>query len=50
LIVGTAAGYFMHIPQRAIVGVMAFGSGALISALSLELMDDAFRHGGFDSS
>jgi ZIP family zinc transporter len=29
---------------------MAFGSGVLISALSFELMDHAFRAGGFDST
>ena len=29
---------------------MAFGSGVLISALSFELMDDAFKKGGFDST
>jgi len=50
LIAGAAAGYFMQIPQRVIAGVMAFGSGVLISALSLELMEEAFRRGGFDST
>ena len=29
---------------------MAFGSGVLVSALSLELMDEAYRQGGFDST
>jgi ZIP family zinc transporter len=29
---------------------MAFGSGVLISALSFELMDEAFHRGGFDST
>jgi ZIP family zinc transporter len=29
---------------------MAFGSGVLISALAFELMDAAFRRGGFDAS
>jgi ZIP family zinc transporter len=33
-----------------IAAVMAFGSGVLISALSFELMDEAFRRGGFDST
>ncbi|HEY8940539.1 MAG TPA: ZIP family zinc transporter, partial [Cellvibrio sp.] len=28
----------------------AFGSGVLISALSLELMEDAYKRGGFDST
>ncbi|HWL29877.1 MAG TPA: ZIP family zinc transporter, partial [Burkholderiaceae bacterium] len=30
--------------------VMAFGSGVLISALSFELMDEAYKQGGFDST
>jgi zinc transporter, ZIP family len=29
---------------------MAFGSGVLISALSFELMDEAYRQGGFDAT
>src|SRR4051794_27366857 len=29
---------------------MAFGSGVLISALSFDLMDEAYRHGGFGSA
>jgi ZIP family zinc transporter len=29
---------------------MAFGSGVLISALSFELMDEAYERGGFDST
>lgn len=50
LVIGAALGYFLHIPQRAIAAVMAFGSGVLISALSLELMEEAFKRGGFDST
>ena len=50
LIIGAAIGYFTNLPQRLIAGVMAFGSGVLISALSLELMEEAFRRGGFDST
>lgn len=33
-----------------IAGVMAFGGGVLISALSFELMDKAYQRGGFDST
>lgn len=47
LVVGALLAWFLHIPSRAIAGVMAFGSGVLISALSFELMDEAFRRGGF---
>ena len=34
LLIGAALGYFARIPQRLIAGIMAFGSGVLISALS----------------
>jgi len=50
LLIGAAVGYFARVPQRLIAAVMAFGSGVLISALSFELMDEAFRRGGFDST
>lgn len=47
---GAALGYFVKIPQRAIAAIMAFGAGVLISALSFELMDEAYQRGGFDST
>lgn len=50
LVVGAAIGWFLRVPQRAIAGVMAFGSGVLISALSFELMDEAYRRGGFGAT
>lgn len=50
LLLGAALAWFVAIPQRVIAAVMAFGSGVLISALSFELMDEAFRTGGFDST
>ena len=50
LLIGAAAGYFLRVPQRLIAGIMAFGSGVLISALSFELMDEAYRQGGFDAT
>lgn len=46
LVIGALVGYFVKLPQRLIAGVMAFGSGVLISALSFELMDEAYKHGG----
>ncbi len=46
LLLGSAIGYYVKIPQRAIAAIMAFGAGVLISALSFELM----RRGGFDST
>ena len=50
LLVGAAAGYFLQVPKRVIAAVMAFGSGVLVSALSFDLMDEAYRRGGFDST
>ncbi len=50
LLLGAGMGYYLRIPPRVIAGVMAFGSGVLISALSFDLMDEAFKRGGFDST
>ena len=50
LVIGAAIGYFFKIPQRVVATVMAFGSGVLISALSFELMEEAYRRGGFGST
>ncbi|GGY28732.1 ZIP family metal transporter [Pseudoduganella albidiflava] len=50
LLLGAAAGYWMRVPQRLIAAIMAFGSGVLISALSFDLMEEAFRQGGFNAT
>ena len=50
LLIGAVLGYFVQISQRVIAAVMAFGAGVLISALSFELMDEAYQRGGFDST
>ena len=50
LLIGAAIAYFIDVPQRLIAAIMAFGSGVLISALSFELMEEAFRQGGYDST
>jgi ZIP family zinc transporter len=50
LLVGAAVGYFTRVPQRLIAAIMAFGGGVLISALSFDLMDEAYKRGGFDST
>lgn len=47
LLIGAAVGYFVGVPQRLIAGIMAFGSGVLFSALAFELVDEAYRTGGF---
>jgi ZIP family zinc transporter len=45
-VLGAAIAWFVDVPQRVISAVMSFGAGVLISALSFELMDEAWRHGG----
>ncbi|MBB3222125.1 ZIP family metal transporter [Pseudoduganella umbonata] len=50
LLLGAAAGYWIRVPQRLIAAIMAFGSGVLISALSFDLMEEAFRQGGFNAT
>jgi len=47
LLVGAAVGYFADVRQRWIAAVMSFGSGVLISALSFDLMDEAYQRGGY---
>jgi zinc transporter, ZIP family len=47
LLLGAVVGYATRLPQRLIAGIMAFGAGVLISALSFELMEEAIRHGDF---
>ena len=46
LVLGAAVGYFARVPGSVVAGVMAFGSGVLISALSFELMEEAFKEAG----
>jgi zinc transporter, ZIP family len=50
LLLGSMIGYFFNLRQRIVAGVMAFGSGVLISALSFELMGVAYDKGGFLST
>jgi zinc transporter, ZIP family len=49
LILGALIGAFFNLRQSVIATVMAFGSGVLISALSFDLMDEAYKQGGFVS-
>jgi ZIP family zinc transporter len=46
LVAGAVMGFFLRMPQRIVAAVMAFGSGVLISALSFELMEEAYQRGG----
>lgn len=50
LIIGALLGYYTHLSQRVIAGIMAYGSGILISTLSFELIDEAYRSGGFTAT
>ena len=50
LLLGAMLAYFLDLGQRLIAGIMALGSGVLISALAFDLMDEAYRRGGFDST
>ncbi|MEO6092892.1 MAG: ZIP family zinc transporter [Novosphingobium sp.] len=50
LIIGALFAYFVNLPQRLVAGVMAVGSGVLISAVAFDLMDEAYDRGGFDST
>ncbi len=47
LLLGSLMGYYLPMRRRTVAAVMAFGSGVLISALSFELMEEAYAKGGF---
>jgi zinc transporter, ZIP family len=49
LLVGAPSGLYAGGSQRVISVVMAFGAGVLISSVAFELMEEAYRKGGFDS-
>src|SRR5215204_5998719 len=48
--IGAAITYVVAVPPRVFATVMAFGSGVLISALSFDLMQEAFEGGGFGAT
>ena len=45
-LLGALIGYAVRLPQKVIAAIMAFGSGVLISALSFELMEEAYNQAG----
>lgn len=47
LLLGAATAFFTRTPHRVIAAIMGFGGGVLIAALSFELMEEAYRQGGF---
>ena len=46
LLLGAAVGYLVHIPAKVVASVMAFGAGVLLSAVSFELIAEAYDQGG----
>src|SRR5437763_9180962 len=50
LLIGAAVGYYVNVGSRAISTIMAFGAGVLVSALTFDLMDEAYNKGGLDSA
>ncbi|GAA4838184.1 ZIP family zinc transporter [Kitasatospora terrestris] len=46
LLVGAAVGYGVRVPQWVIASVMAFGAGVLLSAVSFELLGEAYDEAG----
>ncbi|MFC8537528.1 ZIP family metal transporter [Streptomyces sp. NPDC057249] len=46
LLVGAWIGYRLRVPQKVIASVMAFGAGVLMSAVSFELVDEAYEQAG----
>lgn len=49
LVIGSAIGVFFNLSKKTIATFMAFGAGVLICALTFGLMEEAFKHGGFDA-
>jgi ZIP family zinc transporter len=49
LLGGAYIGSAYNLKQQTIAKFMAFGSGVLICALTFGLMEEAFKHGGFDA-
>jgi ZIP family zinc transporter len=49
LLVGALVGLYAGASQRVISAVMAVGAGVLISSVAFELMEEAYRKGGFDT-
>lgn len=46
LVLGAAVAWFLPVPTRVVATVMAFGSGVLISALAIDLAQEAADTGG----
>lgn len=49
LLFGAVVGTIFNLSQKTIARFMAFGAGVLICALTFGLMEESFKHGGFDA-
>jgi ZIP family zinc transporter len=47
LVIGAILGFYFKIPPKLVACIMAFGSGVLLSAISFELLDEAYSLGSF---
>ncbi len=50
LIIGAVGGVYFKFSKKTVALIMSFGSGVLISALAFELMDEAYKGGGYIST
>lgn len=50
LLIGALAGFLIRVPRYLIAGVMAFGSGVLVSALSYDLIEESISRGGMTAT
>jgi len=50
LLLGSVIGCFLPLKQRTVAGIMAFGSGALISAAAFDLIGEAYDKGGLQAA
>jgi ZIP family zinc transporter len=50
LVLGALVAWFIPVSHRVVAGVMAFGAGVLISALSFDLVDEAEQTGGLTAT
>jgi ZIP family zinc transporter len=50
LLIGALIGIYAGASKRVIAAVMALGAGVLVSSVAFELMDEAYKVGGFDAA
>ena len=50
LVVGAAVAWLVRVPQVVVAGVLAFGSGVLVSTLAFDLVDEAEKTGGLTAT